>query len=61
MVKEQKDAKYKCEKCGVVIAVDEPCGCEPCDLVCYGVPMVEMAPRAPSLVDFVGILMGAIL
>ena len=34
MVKEQKDAKYKCEECGVVIAVDEPCGCDPSDLVC---------------------------
>lgn len=45
MVKEQKGAKYKCEECGVVVIVDEPCGCEPCDLVCCGVPMVEMAPH----------------
>lgn len=43
MVKEQKGVKYKCEECGVVVVVDEPCGCEPCDLVCCGVPMVEMA------------------
>jgi len=50
MVKEQKDAKYKCEECGVVIAVDEPCGRDPSDLVCCGVPMVEMAPL-PSLID----------
>lgn len=45
MVKEQKGAKYKCEECGVVVVVDEPCGCEPCDLVCCSVPMVAMAPK----------------
>lgn len=46
MVKVQKGAKYKCEECGVVVVVDEPCGCEPCDLVCCGVPMVAMIPKA---------------
>ena len=48
MVKKQKGAKYKCEECGVVIVVDEPCGCEPCDLVCCEVPMVEVAPKTKT-------------
>jgi hypothetical protein len=45
MAKEKKGNKYKCEECGVVVVVDEPCGCEPCDLVCCGVPMVKITPR----------------
>lgn len=45
MAKGQKGAKYKCEECGVVVAVDEPCGCQPCDLVCCGVPMIAVAPK----------------
>ncbi len=45
MAKVQKGAKYKCEECGVVVVVDEPCGCAPCDLVCCSVPMVPMTPK----------------
>jgi hypothetical protein len=48
MAKGQKGTKYKCEECGIVVAVDEPCGCSPCDLVCCGVPMVEVAPKAKA-------------
>jgi hypothetical protein len=48
MAKQNKGAKYKCEECGVVVVVDEPCGCEPCDLVCCGVPMVEVATKAKT-------------
>jgi hypothetical protein len=46
MAKQNKGAKYKCEECGVVVAVDEPCGCEQCDLVCCGVPMMAVTPKA---------------
>jgi hypothetical protein len=45
MVKDRKGTRYKCEECGVVVVVDEPCECEPCDLVCCGVPMVRTAPN----------------
>jgi hypothetical protein len=45
MVKAQKGAKYRCEDCGLVVVVDEPCGCEPCNLVCCSVPMVPMTPK----------------
>ncbi len=45
-MKKQKGDKYKCEECGIVVVVDELCGCEPCDLVCCGVPMVEIAQKS---------------
>jgi hypothetical protein len=33
--------KYHCNECGLVVVVDEVCGCEFCDLICYGAPMKE--------------------
>jgi len=42
----RKGAKYKCEKCGVAVVVDEACGCVACDLICCGVPMKEVKPKA---------------
>lgn len=48
MAKQKKGAKYKCEECGVVVVVDEPCDCEPCDLVCCSVPMVQVADKAKT-------------
>jgi hypothetical protein len=32
--------KYECEDCGLVVLVENPCGCdETCELVCCGEPM----------------------
>jgi hypothetical protein len=45
MAKLQKGDKYKCPECGVVVVVDDPCGCAPCDLVCCSVPMVPVKPK----------------
>lgn len=43
----KKGTKYKCGQCGVVVVVDEACGCSPCDLLCCGEPMKEVkAPPA---------------
>jgi hypothetical protein len=43
----KKGQKYKCGKCGVVMVVDQACGCTPCDLICCGEPMQEIkAPPA---------------
>ncbi len=42
----KKGTKYECEECGVVVVVNEPCGCTPCDLICCGVPMEEAKPKA---------------
>ncbi len=43
----RKGSRYECEECGLVVVVDEPCGCEPtCELVCRGAPMKEVRPKA---------------
>lgn len=37
-----KKPKYICESCGLVISVDEACGCvQTCDIICCGQPMKE--------------------
>lgn len=36
----KKGGKYECVECGLLVTVDEPCGCvEACELVCCGQPM----------------------
>ena len=36
----KKGSKFTCSTCGLVVSVDEVCGCvETCDIVCCGVPM----------------------
>jgi hypothetical protein len=35
----KKGEKYKCEECGLVVVVDDPCGCEVVELVCCEAPM----------------------
>jgi hypothetical protein len=42
----KKGAKYKCDECGLVVVVDEVCGCSSCDLICCGAPMKEVKPKA---------------
>jgi len=42
----KKGARYKCEECGLVVVIDEACGCSACDLICCGVPMKEVKPKA---------------
>ena len=47
--KTEKGSRYTCGVCGLVVTVDEVCGCDVCDLICCGEPM-EMAPpeKRPS-------------
>jgi len=36
----KKGSKFACSTCGLVVSVDEVCGCvEACDIVCCGAPM----------------------
>jgi hypothetical protein len=36
----KKGDQYKCSVCGLVVSVDETCGCvETCDIVCCDTPM----------------------
>ncbi|MCS7150787.1 MAG: hypothetical protein NZ928_00150 [Endomicrobia bacterium] len=38
--KKQEKPKYVCEKCGLIISVDEVCGCvDACDIICCGEQM----------------------
>ena len=36
----KKGTKWKCGECGLIVVVDDECGCNPCDLTCCHVPMV---------------------
>ncbi|MGC8816252.1 MAG: hypothetical protein ACP5PX_00310 [Candidatus Hadarchaeum sp.] len=42
----KKGERYQCEKCGVVVAVEEDCGCAVCDLICCDVPMKKVTAPA---------------
>ncbi len=44
-----KGASYSCEVCGLVVSVDETCGCvEACDIICCGEPMKEKKARVKA-------------
>ncbi len=44
----KKDEKYECGECGLVVVVDHPCGCSPCDLICCDVPMKEVKKKTKA-------------
>jgi len=49
----KKGDKYQCEDCGLVLLVEEPCGCETTEIVCCGTPMkpvkaTKAKPKATS-------------
>lgn len=46
MTRAKKGDRYVCDECGMVVAVDEPCGCEACEIACCDVPMVKAAGAA---------------
>lgn len=33
---------FECAECGLVVSIEEECDCNICDLLCCGVPMVEV-------------------
>ncbi len=42
-----KGNKYMCRECGLVVAVDETCGCvDVCDILCCGEQMVKKVRKA---------------
>jgi len=41
----KRGAKYACGECGLVVVVDDPCGCAACELICCSVPMKEVKPK----------------
>ena len=46
----KKGEKYKCEECGLIVVVEDPCGCETVELICCEAPMkpVKAATKAKS-------------
>ena len=42
--------RYVCDECGMVVSVDEACGCETCEIVCCDAPMAKVAPAAKKAV-----------
>jgi len=44
----KKGEKYKCEECGLVVVVDDACGCSACDLMCCGEPMKPVKKEAKA-------------
>ncbi len=42
-----KGEKYECPECGMVVIVEDVCGCDECDVVCCGVPM-ELKKEKPK-------------
>jgi hypothetical protein len=46
MATKKKGESYKCEECGLVVVVDEPCGSEPtCELMCCEAPMKKVKQK----------------
>jgi len=50
ITKTEKGSRYTCSVCGLVVTVDEVCGCvDVCDLICCGQPMgMEPPAKRPS-------------
>lgn len=44
----KKGEKYKCEECGLVVLVEDVCGCEECDIICCGVPLKQVKEEKPK-------------
>lgn len=40
MAKAKKGDYLSCNECGLVVTVDEACGCATADIICCGTPMV---------------------
>ena len=46
--KVSKGESYGCDVCGVVVTVDEPCGCEDTVIMCCDQPMKERKIKAKA-------------
>ena len=46
MAKKKVGEKYECEECGLVVIVEDVCGCDDCNIVCCEEPMKKV--KAPA-------------
>ena len=44
----KKGERFKCEGCGLIVVVDDPCGCEGVELICCEVPMKPVKSAAKA-------------
>lgn len=44
----KKGEKYQCEECGLIVVVEDPCGCETVELMCCEAPMKPVKAVAKS-------------
>ncbi len=44
----KKGEKYKCETCGLIVVVEDPCGCETVELLCCEAPMKPIKAAAKA-------------
>jgi hypothetical protein len=48
MPKAKEGDLYGCEECGMVVCVEDACGCSTCELICCDVPMAKKAGTAKA-------------
>ena len=41
----KKGSQWECGECGLVVIVDDPCGCAACELLCCEVLMNEVKTK----------------
>jgi hypothetical protein len=47
--KTAKGDSYECQVCGLVVSVDETCGCvDVCDIICCSKPMKAKTKKRPA-------------
>ena len=44
-MKPKKGEKFKCHKCGLVVTIDNECGCEICDILCCSEPLKKVEEK----------------
>ncbi len=44
----KKGEKYKCEECGLIVVVEDPCGCQTVELMCCAEPMKPVKSASKS-------------
>jgi hypothetical protein len=47
----KKGEKYKCDDCGLVVVVEDDCGCQECDIVCCSAPMKQVKEEKTKVVE----------
>jgi len=48
MAKAKEGDLYSCGECGLVVCVEDPCGCSTCEMICCDVPMTKKAGKAKN-------------